>query len=425
MKTYSNSTFARKRVLLLAALMIGAGSASADKSKYTAELSGSVQADAVAYSGDTVADKAFGSVGKGQNLFPAGGALRSANISVKGALGSDNLSYVTQLNLFNGNATHLSQAYVQYAGDGWSAKVGQMGIPFGLAGASSTSRKALLGSAAVVDSFAAGKHFGLRSEAHGDMFTVSAAAFVPELNEGAKGANNDKLSFLVRGTLAPIQDDNMTLHFGANFKNVNRDAKENTEASADLDNLAFTAKPGVKSRGAHDFIVHTGSVKGVGSGFAASGYNLYGAEVAALWNAFAFQAEYMQNKVTWDNYDAQMYRGWYGQVAYTIVGEGRKYDTATASIGDIKSTGDYGAWEVAARYDELDLTNGGNLMSKGHADHRDYDGKAKTLTLGVNWVCNSNLKVQGNWFHTTTEYRLSSMEDKKLSAFSGGLQVLF
>jgi len=103
-----------------------------------------------------------------------------------------------------------------------------------------------------------------------------------------------------------------------------------------------------------------------------------------------------------------IYRGAYVEALYFLTGEHRQYNRKTGVIdrvvpienaffvrgvdGEPPSYG-WGAWQLGARYQFLDLnSNGFN------------GGILHDTTLGINWYLNPNFKVQANYFY---EYRLA------------------
>ena len=85
---------------------------------------------------------------------------------------------------------------------------------------------------------------------------------------------------------------------------------------------------------------------------------------------------------------------WATQASWFLTGESRPYDAKHAVPGRVTpktnfdGKGGLGAWEVAARFDAIDLSNNG------------YDGgHMRILTAGVNWYLNPNTKVQLDWVY--------------------------
>lgn len=107
----------------------------------------------------------------------------------------------------------------------------------------------------------------------------------------------------------------------------------------------------------------------------------------------------------WFHFDAERrtalpdphFTGWYGFLAYALTGEQHSYDPTTASFRNLKpahplgSPGGWGAWELAARFSDVDLnfrpfaaTAAGGVPG----------GKQDVTTLGLNWYPNNALKFQ-------------------------------
>jgi phosphate-selective porin OprO/OprP len=89
------------------------------------------------------------------------------------------------------------------------------------------------------------------------------------------------------------------------------------------------------------------------------------------------------------------FSGWYIAVSYWSTGESRKYNAYRGSFGRNKpkqnlydGKGGYGGWEVAYRFDSLDLIDGGIT-----------GGEQVTHTVGVNWHWNPNARVMFNFVY--------------------------
>ncbi len=100
-----------------------------------------------------------------------------------------------------------------------------------------------------------------------------------------------------------------------------------------------------------------------------------------------------------------MFQGGYVQLAYTITGENRSYDKRLGRLDsfyfgrqgpynnawfvrdeDGRLNLNFGAWELAARYGRVDLNDGSGAA-------RVQGGIMDSVTLGLNWYLNDNLKI--------------------------------
>ena len=87
--------------------------------------------------------------------------------------------------------------------------------------------------------------------------------------------------------------------------------------------------------------------------------------------------------------------GGYATVGYFLTGEHRPYDRKAGAIdrvipkANLTQCGGFGAWEIAARWSYIDLTD--NLIR---------GGTMQNMTAGVNWYTNSYCKFVFNYIHS-------------------------
>lgn len=126
--------------------------------------------------------------------------------------------------------------------------------------------------------------------------------------------------------------------------------------------------------------------------FDADGANLFGTELACVFDSFSAQAEYMQDFVEGVPGENPTFNGFYGMMSYFLTGENRKYKQSSGLFERIKpkanfdGKGEWGAWELAVRYSRLDL------------DDQDIrGGELQDITVGLNWHLNPNTRVMCNY----------------------------
>jgi len=138
--------------------------------------------------------------------------------------------------------------------------------------------------------------------------------------------------------------------------------------------------------------------------FAATDSDILNLELAGVRGPFSAQAEVTAN---WQGVqgtkDATLW-GMYAYVSWFLTGEHRPYELGYGRFGRVKpkanfnpTRGDWGAWEVAARYSYLDLD-----------DNDLTGGRLWDVTLGVNWYLYPNLRLMFNYIHGDVDDRVST-----------------
>jgi phosphate-selective porin OprO/OprP len=126
----------------------------------------------------------------------------------------------------------------------------------------------------------------------------------------------------------------------------------------------------------------------------------WGVEGALQWQSVYGQAGYfgydVDQRGTAPSYD---FSGWYAEATFVLTGESRNYNAATASFTNPKPhapfslSGDgWGAWEVAARYSDLDLNDNAGTIGKALPADGIRGGDQRILSAALNWYPNPALK---------------------------------
>jgi phosphate-selective porin OprO/OprP len=92
--------------------------------------------------------------------------------------------------------------------------------------------------------------------------------------------------------------------------------------------------------------------------------------------------------------------GWFVQVGYLLTGETIRDRTTIQPLQpfDLRpGRFGLGAWEVTARYSQLDLDS--RIFSAGLADPSLWTNHAKLIDVGVNWYLNQFVRVTFDWEH--------------------------
>jgi phosphate-selective porin OprO/OprP len=142
-------------------------------------------------------------------------------------------------------------------------------------------------------------------------------------------------------------------------------------------------------------------------GHPVSGGYVADVEVAGNYGPLFWQGEYLHYNIERDGLSTAEFDGGYGEAAYTLTGESRKYNKSTGAYNGIvpahafdPSQGYWGAFEVAGRISYIDLTSdftpGVALSAQPNAVN---GGKQTVYTAGLNWYPNTYMRFMLNYIH--------------------------
>ncbi|TSA03552.1 MAG: hypothetical protein D4R76_04715 [Methylococcus sp.] len=143
----------------------------------------------------------------------------------------------------------------------------------------------------------------------------------------------------------------------------------------------------------------------------ANSVNMFGAELAGAYGPFHTTSEFMMAQVNGYNYSsADLLQGFYVSGGWFITGETRPYDEKKGTWNrliprsNFLSGDGWGAWEVATRYDLMD-------MNTKHIN----GGAIDIGTLALNWYMTPRIRFMTNWVHvfaTNTSQALKASGSK-------------
>ncbi len=159
-----------------------------------------------------------------------------------------------------------------------------------------------------------------------------------------------------------------------------------------------------------------------GSTISTNHVNLINPEIALVWGPASFQAEYVRSFVNGDDGMRNTeFWGTYAELSYFLTGEHRNYELGSGSFGRVKPNanfnplkGDWGAFQVAARYSYLDLN-----------DEFMRGGKMWDVTAGINWHLFPNTRVSLNYVHSKLDNRLISPSPDNVDGNADIVQARF
>lgn len=205
-----------------------------------------------------------------------------------------------------------------------------------------------------------------------DKYTLSIGGF--QNSDDFGDARGDDYAVTGRFTFAPtnVEQGKQLLHFGVS--------------------ASYRESPGgvfeQKARPENPF----GPQIGTGVVFANS-IVLLGGEFVGNRGPISIQSEAAFVRVDSDSIGTPMISSWYVQASYFLTGEHRGYKDGKGAImkpaKNFDGTGGAGAWEIAARYSTLDMT-----------DDQLQGGEFNVAVAGVNWYLNPYTRVMFNYSYT-------------------------
>lgn len=212
--------------------------------------------------------------------------------------------------------------------------------------------------------------------------TLAGGVFGEPIGNGQSG--DEGYGAAARATWAPMSADHRVIHLGlgAQWRDATQDSSTNTTGPR-FDTVRFRAKP--ESNILAQRLVDTGEMRDVRT------FTFMGAEMAVQWQAVSLQTEYQRVAVERGDPENVDFDTWYAQLAWTVTGEPRPYRVDRGVFEGIRPARSFGsegwgAFEVAARYSELDL---GDSSIDG--------GRERNFTAAVSWYLNPFLRVSANY----------------------------
>ena len=380
--------------------------------QFTASIRGIIQLDAAQYDqrrpGTLAADVRRGSVGDATEADRArdlgdGTNFRRVRLGVEGKAWGD-WNYNLLLD-FGGSgveeAGKITNAYVEYAGlQPLKFRVGAFAPITGLEDATLNTASLFPERAAVTElvrGFAGGDgRTGAAVLSNGDRWSVFG---------GVTGATvvtqnfDEQLGVVGRITWLPMKGQDSLVHVGANVNLIVNPATTGPDIApaGAASPVRLRERPELRVDGTR--LIDTGNID-------ADSLSSYGLELGWQQKRFTLQGEYFWIDVARRNslLAGPKFSGWYGQAAWTLTGQARRYNTANGGFDvprveapfSLKAK-TWGIWELAARYSELDLNYRPGGAGTAPSASAVRGGDQKIFTLGLNWYPNNNVRFLADY----------------------------
>ena len=223
---------------------------------------------------------------------------------------------------------------------------------------------------------------GLHLKSKGKNWSAQIGAYGESV--GASGVAGDEgWGMTSRVTYSPINTKDQVVHLGAygGFRETNDNndilnGGKNTDIKYETTHMS------------NFYLTEADNIANV------ENLSIGGIEAAYMQGPFSVQGEYAYSWLTRDGAPSVDFNAFYVQTGWTLTGESRSYKGSDGEFKRLKpaknfslnSDGGWGAVELAARYDQSDMTSG-NVQGGGE----------KAVTVALNWYLNENVRLMADY----------------------------
>ena len=320
------------------------------------------------------------------SLAESNSELRRARLGFQGSIKP--IKYKLECDFANGSCA-WKDVWLSYNGKNnlgkWVVKTGQHHVPFGHATISSSKYMPLMNRPLFADGPQHSRRVGLAVRQDNKRWFVHAGAFMPGLSIGSDEtgeSTSDRATYAFRIGGTPLfKDKEHLIHagFSYQYEDIKGDSFNNIDNTlvshvGDGDSLEFDLSE---------------------IGLEVDDVDAFDFELIGVWGQFHGVFEYVMwdaKTLTGGSFDA---RGYSIDAGWFLTGESMKYKGgAFSGISPKKAVnkGGWGAWQLAARFENMDLNDGVY-----------FGGEADVFTVGLNWHPTSNTRLMANYV-TTLDY---------------------
>jgi phosphate-selective porin OprO/OprP len=290
---------------------------------------------------------------------------------------SDDWRYKLQTSIDN-NAIGVKDAYIAFDGiRNVPIMVGNFYENNGIEIMSGNLNTTFMEGGTGITAFRTLRHLGVSVDPYGDNWGAQIGLFGDGVADPAVAANDEGWSIAARGHVAPIMSKEMLLHLGGSYRYRTPDSP--------AESVRFRASG--ESHVIGETLVDTGNITGV------ENYTTAALEAMYRWGGLTLMSEYNVNELSRTVGAEPSFDGGYVSLGWLLTGEGREYNAKRGTVGKLKPNSPFamggagmGAWEVAARFNTLDLT-----------DETVAGGEMDSVTLGLNWYPNAFARFMLNY----------------------------
>ena len=347
-----------------------------------------------------------------QTKLGDGSEIRRGRIKSYGTLWT-NWDYKLEVNFDPDLDVPITDGWLRYSGyESFSLTLGHQKVPFGQSSMTSSNwqvfQERALADAFIDNSEQGRRRLGVVLASHGDMWSYAGGVFSGGL--GDSGAEDEDFGTGHRFVFAPVAEKTKVAAIGGSV--VYRNFRSPSE-------LRFRARPEAHVAGPR--LVDTGVLE------ASREVLMYNVEATVVAGRFHAQAEYAATHIRRGMGQQNLtLTGFYVQAGAFLTGESRNYDQKSGKYKRIvPKHAALGAWELAARFSQIDLT-----------DRTLLGGVQRDVTVALNWWVNANVMFRFNYVYgdtgsnsnipTSDPGRMGTAgQNERIHAFSARAQIVF
>jgi len=326
----------------------------------------------------------------------SGVLVRRARLGISGKVAKD-WQYAFSYEFTGGG--NIKNANIGYTGwNNMSLTIGQYYPQFSLSNEASNTALSIMEFPMVVNALAPGDYIaGLAYTVYSKQLALHLNAFGPGSSQSTQGRS--PIGAAGRFVYSPIHTMTRVIDLGASGWHQ----KPNGSASVD-----FSSNPGADSPDS-DTLINTGTITNVRY------YDNAGVEAAFVYGPWSAQAEYIGSYVHRKYGQPNLhFEGYYVMGSYFFTGESRYFSYPSAEFTGITPVRHkYGAWQVALRFDNLNLN-----------DKTTRGGKENNITVGLNWYVNNYILFQANYIRAMA-HPASDGINRNVNIYAARMQVMF
>jgi phosphate-selective porin OprO and OprP len=301
---------------------------------------------------------------------------------------------------FGGSSVQIFDAYGNYRYEPWlQVRSGKFKTPEGLEQLQQDVNTSFNERSLVTD-LVPNRDVGLQfwGDINDGVLSYAAGIFngVGDAQNSSNSDNNNEVEFAGRLFTQPFKKTDVTLLQGLGF-GVAGTSENGTSGTKDLPSTTGGTLPGYATEGQQQFFAYNATTVANGEHWRLSPQAYYYYGPLSLLGEYAISDQGVRNLTT----GAQAYlhnTAWEITGGWILTGENASFNGITPLHPFNLHAGDWGAFQVVARYSELNIDD---AAFNGFANSATSASAAQAWSAGLNWYLNKNIRMNASFTHTT------------------------